>query len=384
MEKNKKPVISLTRAPRADTRVLLFTLAGGRCEFDNCNRYLLTHHVTHIDGNFAQMAHIVAFSPAGPRGEAALGVQERNEVGNLMLLCPTCHKLIDDQPGLYSVETLKAFKRDHEARIRMLTAAKADRQTTPLVLRATIGTSPVAVSAAEMQEAVAPFYLNPREIDTIDLTSGPEIRTEAYWQTGADTIRHRVQAFYVRLRNSDRNHVSVFALAPIPFLVVLGSSLSNKYPTALFQRHRDTDDWSWKEEGDVVEFECHVRHEGEEPTKVALVLCVSGSVPDADYKDTLDAGFTVYEVVPDGVAPSFDLLRVRETLEAFRAQYRATLQRIVATHPSAREVHLLPAVPAPVAVALGLDWMRKTHPALVVYDKAGSSGFERVMDIRDD
>jgi len=42
MGKNKQPVISLTRSPRGDTRVVLFTLAGGRCEFYNCNRHLLT------------------------------------------------------------------------------------------------------------------------------------------------------------------------------------------------------------------------------------------------------------------------------------------------------------------------------------------------------
>jgi hypothetical protein len=65
-------VVTLSRAPKADTRVLLFTLAGGRCEFDKCNRYLLAHHVTHREGNFADMAHIVAFRPQGPRGSEPL------------------------------------------------------------------------------------------------------------------------------------------------------------------------------------------------------------------------------------------------------------------------------------------------------------------------
>jgi len=386
MKEKEKPVIELkgSRRPRADTRVLLFTRAGGRCEFDNCNRYLLSHHVTHVDGNFAQMAHIVAFSPDGPRGRAELTAEERNEIENLMLLCGSCHKLIDDNPDVYSTKTLRGFKRDHEARIQMLTGTKADRQTVPLVLKATIGKSPVAVPLADMQAAVSPFYIDPKEVDSIDLTSGPETRTEAYWRSGAETIGHCDQAFYARLRNCDRHHVSVFALAPIPLLVFLGSSLSNKYPIALFQRHRDTEDWTWKDEGDVVEFECRVRRNGQDPEKVGLVLSVSGVVPEADYQASLDAGFTVYEVVPREVTPSFDILSVRETLEAFRSEYRATLQRIVATHPSATEVHVFPAVPAPIAVAAGLDWMNKTHPALVIYDKAGVDGFQRAMDIRYD
>ena len=93
-----EPVVTLARQPKADTRVLLFTRAGGRCEFASCNRYLLDHPVTHQAGNFAEMAHIVAFHPGGPRGAAELTSAERNDVANLMLLCPTCHKLIDDHP----------------------------------------------------------------------------------------------------------------------------------------------------------------------------------------------------------------------------------------------------------------------------------------------
>ena len=79
------------------------------------------------------MAHIVAFRRAGPRGESPLTATERNDVSNLMLLCPTCRKLIDGSPDLYPVGTLQGFKKDHEARILMLTEAKADKQTAALV-----------------------------------------------------------------------------------------------------------------------------------------------------------------------------------------------------------------------------------------------------------
>ena len=278
---------------------------------------------------------------------------------------------------------LKEFKADHETRIRMLTEAKADKQTAPLVLRATIGTSPVVVPAADMQAAVSPFYLNPLDVDIFDLTAGDEARTDAYWRAGADTIRERVRRFYERLRNEDRTSVSVFALAPIPYSVVLGSALSNKYPTTLFQRHRDTEDWQWKENGVPVDFEYRMRQQGTDPVRVTLVLSVSGSVPPADYAGVVDDTFTVYEIVPEGAEPSFDILRLRGSLEAFRARYRAALQQIVATHPSAAEVHVVPALPAPAAVAVGLDWMRKTHPALVVYDKQATAGFERTIKIDD-
>ena len=373
------PVVPLGRQPKANTRVLLFTRAGGRCEFDNCNRYLLTHHVTHRTGNFAEMAHIVAFHQAGPRGKFPLTAVERNDVSNLMLLCPTCHKLIDGSPDLYPVGTLQGFKKDHEVRILMLTEAKADKQTAALVLKATIGSSPVAIPLADMRSAVAPFYLDPREVRSINLTSVVERRTEAYWTSSVEMIRENTQRFYDSLRQTGVANTAVFALAPIPLLVALGSCLSNKFPTALYQRHRDTGDWRWKEDGSPVEFRCRRLREGTEPQRVALVCSMSGAVPRTDYPSAVDSSFTVYEITPDGLDPSFDCLRLRASLEAFRACYRGTLQLVTSRHPGVREIHLIPAVPAPAAVAVGLDRMPKAHPRLVVYDKRGDAGFERTI-----
>ena len=373
------PVEHLTRQPKADTRVLLFTRAGGRCEFDNCNRYLLTHHITHREANFAQMAHIVAFRRAGPRGESTLTSAGRNEIANLMLLCPQCHKLIDDNPDRYPVDVLQEFKKDHEDRIRMLTAAKADKQTAAFVLTAVIGSSQVAIPLADMQSAVAPFYLDRRQVHATDLASAIEVRTEAYWQSSVETIQSNTQLLYTSLSQTGFANIAVFALAPIPLLVALGSCLSNKFPTALFQRHRDTDDWRWKEDGTPVEFKCRTLQEGTEPHRVALVCSLSGAVPPADYSGAVDSSFTVYEITPDGLAPSFDCLRLRESLEAFRACYRSALQRVTGGHPGVHEIHLIPAVPAPAAVAIGLDRMPKAHPRLVVYDKRGDAGFERTI-----
>ena len=373
------PVEHLSRRPKANTRVLLFTRAGGRCEFDNCNRYLLTHHVTHRIGYFGEMAHIVAFRRAGPRGQSPLTATERNDVSNLMLLCPTCHKLIDGRPDLYPVETLQGFKKDHEARILMLTEAKADKQTAALVLKAAIGSSPVAIPLADMQSAVVPFYLDQREVHIIDLPSVTEGRTGTNWNSNVEAIQGNTQRFYASLRQTGAATTAVFALAPIPLLVALGSCLSNKFPTLLFQRHRDTDDWRWKEVGDPVEFNCRMLQKGTEPQRVALVCSLSGAIPPADYPSAVDSSFTVYEIAPDGLTPSCDCLRLRESLEAFRACYRCTLQRVTREHLGVQEIHLIPAVPAPAAVAIGLDRMPKAHPRLVVYDKHGDAGFERTI-----
>ena len=74
-KKARAPLESPSLSPIVQVRefpplapLLLFVRAGGHCEFDSCNRYLIQHHLTLTEGNFAEVAHIVAFRPDGPRG----------------------------------------------------------------------------------------------------------------------------------------------------------------------------------------------------------------------------------------------------------------------------------------------------------------------------
>jgi hypothetical protein len=56
-----------------------------------------------------------ALSDAGPRGDSSTPTAARNAVGNLMLLCPSCHDIVDKHPADYPVERLRAMKAAHEA-----------------------------------------------------------------------------------------------------------------------------------------------------------------------------------------------------------------------------------------------------------------------------
>ncbi len=144
-----------TRMIRGSTRLLLFVRAGGRCQFDGCNKFPLRHPLTLARGNFGQMAHVVAFSKAGPRGR---GVRPKdiNDVVNLMLLCTDCHKLIDTDPEKYSVAVLEKYKAKHEERIHHVTGLGPDLKTTVVQLKSRIAGQTVAIPAADITSAVAP------------------------------------------------------------------------------------------------------------------------------------------------------------------------------------------------------------------------------------
>lgn len=63
------------------------------------------------------MAHIIAESPDGPRGDSPLTLEQRDLYPNLILLCNNHHQLIDDPAHVhtYTVERLHTIKEEHEA-----------------------------------------------------------------------------------------------------------------------------------------------------------------------------------------------------------------------------------------------------------------------------
>ncbi|HEY1177301.1 MAG TPA: hypothetical protein VGF17_14190, partial [Phytomonospora sp.] len=65
------------------------------------------------------------------RGDPSIPVPERNAVENLLLLCPTCHDLIDkDNGSLYDLAALISLKAEHEAWTESLRLAGQRWRTT--------------------------------------------------------------------------------------------------------------------------------------------------------------------------------------------------------------------------------------------------------------
>jgi len=363
------PVISLkSRSISALTRLNLFVRAGGRCQFDGCNKWLLEHPLTLTEGNFAQMAHIVAFSRKGPRGFVNLRPLNVNDVTNLMLLCPLCHKLIDDHAQEYTVTILEAYKSKHEQRIRHVTGLGPDLKTSVVQLKAQIAGQSVAIPIAQVIEAVAPRYPIDSRGHIIDLT-GIDAEGKSLIEAATRMIKQRVKRLYEPGMDLDETrHISLFALAPIPLLVFLGRQLSNKVPVDVYQRHRDTEDWVWKNSGAPVDYKFEKLRVGTEQTAVALVLSLSGRIHLKLLPPEIDARFTVYELTLSNAEPTPNFLRLKEDLIRFKEVYQAALRTILREHQNIEAIHLFPAVPAPVAVLCGRELLPKVDPALLVYD----------------
>ncbi|MDP1769665.1 MAG: SAVED domain-containing protein [Nitrospirota bacterium] len=320
------------------------------------------------------MAHIVAFSAGGARSDKKRSSKDVNSIGNLMLLCSECHKLIDTHPEKYTTETLKQFKQNHEDRIYRLTATHPDRQTTVVVLKSMIGNHAVEVSLPEIQDAIAPRYPDANPI-IIDLTTIPDSGNEEFWSMAARTIDQHCDRLYAdSLESSSPHHISVFALAPIPLLVHLGSRLTSKIPVDLYQRHRDTENWTWRTDGTPVTYTVRKLRSGSDKAKISMVVSLSGTIPIETLPSHIDSKFTVYELTLTEITPNPGFLRLRNDLISFQRTYQEVLATIIKDHGLVDEIHLFPAVPAPVAVVLGREPLPKVHPALVIYDYNKDNG----------
>ncbi len=101
------------------TRKILWGRSGNLCAY--CRRTLVEDGTDLSDESVVgDECHVIGEKPGAARGHLGLGRDDLDEYGNLVLLCKVHHKLVDDQPETYPVETLHAMKAAHEQWVKEL------------------------------------------------------------------------------------------------------------------------------------------------------------------------------------------------------------------------------------------------------------------------
>jgi SMODS-associated and fused to various effectors sensor domain len=377
-----------------DPQVLeLWVRAGGRCEVHGCNEYLLQDKLTTMMAKLADIAHIVARSIDGPRGNDLMPLKQRNNFKNLFLACTKHHRMIDNKAlvGKYPKELLVQYKRTHEETIRFVTGLGDEHETVVIRLLGNIRGNTISISNEEIREAVLkssnryPRYLGGEHHIEIDLTTVPDGDVAQYWGEGVrrikDVIDRRVTP---AIEKNEIRHCSFFAFARIPFLAYLGHAIGDKTPLEIFQKHRrGSEGWVWATSGKEQKFAFRKEREGLDKARVAVMLSLSGQILVEHLPSLISTDFTIYSLVPEGCAPSRNLLSSKGSLEQFRHTYASLLREIEANYPLARVIHVFPAVPISAAIVLGRELLRNVSPSLIVYDK-GIHEFEQAIKIDSD
>jgi len=175
------------RSIKKEVERVLWTRAGGRCQFSGCNKLLYKSPITQEPVNIGEKAHIYSFSKDGPRGWGPFSVSRKglNDVQNLMLLCHDCHKLIDDDKSgkRYSGEILLRWKRIHEFRIALVTGIDPEMNSHVVFYAAKIGTGAVTIQERNAYQAMFPSRFPSTEIAAdLSLQEEEEDHSEKYWE----------------------------------------------------------------------------------------------------------------------------------------------------------------------------------------------------------
>ena len=168
-----------TKVPDKEWKIVL-ARSGGICAFPSCSKRLTEAGTVNGETAFlGDVAHIIADSRQGPRGDDEMSDADRDKHSNLVLLCPTCHDLVDKQPRTFSVPVLRQIKEDHEAKVAAASSPTTITKTPGLkgerILSSLLPIThlPMAVFAApcgygDRQDAVIKQYLKyPKDEDQL-------------------------------------------------------------------------------------------------------------------------------------------------------------------------------------------------------------------------
>lgn len=357
-------------------QVALWAKTAGRCEYRGCNEDLIGDLIAgREDGKFGFIAHIVADSADGPRGDVIRSPLLAKDLSNLMLLCAKHHKGVDvDYLADHPEEVLLEMKAEHEDRIAIVTGMAQERAAHVLRFAADIGQRDVLVSTRSIFMAMPPDR-HPAEGRTIDIElvgSDYADHEASYWTLQQDNLR-RVFARKVkeRIEQKEIKQLSVFALAPQPLLIELGHLLGDIVPVTVHQRYREPATWRWQAEQPGITFQVG-EYSGPPEAAVALKLALSATVTDDRIRAVLGDNAAIWSLTAEN--PHNDIMRRPEDLVEFKRHLRRLLDRIKAVHGEKATINVFPAVPNSAAVEVGRVLMPKADLPLRIYDQNRSVG----------
>ena len=99
---------------------IVWANSGNQCAFPGCNVELAKKEKSGEKVIVGENAHIKGKKAGSPRYDVNMSDKERDSYENLILLCPTHHKTIDDASGTYTVEKLTEMKVKHEEKVKQI------------------------------------------------------------------------------------------------------------------------------------------------------------------------------------------------------------------------------------------------------------------------
>jgi hypothetical protein len=200
------------------------------------------------------------------------------------------------------------------------------------------------------------------------------------WTRGIQRIDRAVDSLLAAIEASDVEVAAVFALAPIPLLVHLGSRLDDKSETVLFRRARFDDARAWAWATDAANSPAYgvsvTNNDSATQTfdEILLTVNVTAHVKlDEIPPQVRGLPRVVLSLATETPGPS--VIDTRAALDRFSDGWQRALSFVEKEFPTVSRVHVVAAVPAPAAIQMGRLHMRDAQPELVIYQRTRAQGY---------
>ena len=344
---------------------LLWGKAAGCCEL--CSTPVYEEGLLRQVGNYTNVAHINAASPGGPRYDAEQTPDERGSIDNLMLICRSCHKLIDDNPDDFPTTMLRALKAEREQAVASLMEGLQQERCTVVKYLVPFAESDFTLSNSEWKRALFARRLAYNGLRAYDLNrSGESARDVSAISSLAKNLETAVDRF--RGLEYESGPIAVFALAPQPLLIKLGCLLGDETELITFQRSRTEENWSGDDSAAIPSFKLETASCLEDASEATLILSLSGVVnPGTIPNEIRSSAIPTYVItVP---SPGICVADHPQASEKFRIFATNSLYRIHEENPKVRRLHVFPAAPASLNITFGAALNANVIPEYVVYEK---------------
>lgn len=366
--KPTKKVSARGKPPSAATQRAVWARAGGVCAWPGCKAVLYQDPIFFTPNAFGELAHNVAASADGPRGDARRSHTLSDEPDNLILFCPTHHAVVD-KPGWetrYPEALLATWKQQHEAAVRLAGQHSHGRPVLGLRFRGVIGRQIMAGDTGTAPAAAIQcgLVMNELPIDLAVDASAYPAQSPAYWQHVLTSLRQNVRM--LQARPNAHHPIALFGLADMPALMVMGFALGHAVEVYPFQWDRYAQSWHFPAL-DAPACDFHVTWPEHWEGPVALVFSLSGVIESDRVQTAL--GHALPAVIRVTVAtPRLDLVQCPATIDAFRLEVARVIEQLETLLPKTTPIHVFPAMPASLAVAFGIAVKPKVSFPFHVYD----------------
>jgi len=373
--------MSVTNISSAN-RYILWGKAAGRCQYRGCNKPLFVDALTKSEFNQAYIAHIIADVPGGPRGDAVKSDLLKDDVSNLMLMCDEHHRLIDKKEVTeHTVDLLVQMKKEHEDRIEKVTAINPNMHSHIVCYKANVGVHTPFISYESVREFLLPTHY-PAQSQAIDLSlsNSPQRDKDAsFWVTELENLEIQFnEQLRPKFRKGEINHLSVFAFAPMPLLIKLGTLINDIQQAKLHQPVRNPKTWNLND--DVTETTFQVIEPTEFHSIVALNISLSATINNDRITSVLGNDCSIYTLTID--EPFNDFLKSKKQLQDFSIEVRKLFNNIKSKYNTQTPLHIFPAMPIATSIEFGRVWMPKADMPLVIFDEnTANSGFFKAVEI---